>query len=121
MLPHLAARAKAKQTITYKELGELIGHPAFFLSGALDILRDKILIPNNLPSLDALVVNQETGEVGHMFYEGGRIEMDDAAYRELLDDERSRSSTSRIGMRSLSASAYTSAASRTSGDVALRS
>ena len=90
MLPHLAECAKQGKTITYKELGDLIGHPAFYLGGPLDVLRDEILVRHNLPRLDALVVNQDTAEVGEMFYKGGRGELDDETFGDLLSHERKR-------------------------------
>ena len=80
MLPHLARCAKARETITYTELGALIGHPAFFLSGPLDYLRDQILLRHDLPRLDALVVNAETKEAGASFYADGREQISEAEY-----------------------------------------
>lgn len=90
MLPHLAACAKERRTITYKELGALIDYPAFYLGGPLDVLRDEILLRHNLPRIDALVVNQNTHEVGDKFYADGRGELDAATFGQLLEDERER-------------------------------
>lgn len=90
MLPHLARCAKEGRTITYNELGRLIGHPPFYLGRPLDILRDEVFLRHNLPRLDALVVNQDSGEAGESFYQGGRESLDDEAYHELLEEERGR-------------------------------
>lgn len=90
MLPHLAQCAKDRRVITYKELGSLIDYPAFYLGGPLDVLRDEILLRHNLPRIDALVVNQDTHEVGEKFYADGRGDLDEETFRQLLDDERER-------------------------------
>lgn len=88
MLPHLAECAKNRTTITYSELGEHIGVPAFFLGQSLDILRDNLLPKHNLPRLDALVVNKNTKEAGEQFYEDGRGKMSDEDFKALLEVER---------------------------------
>lgn len=90
MLPFLAHCAKERRLITYKELGELVGYPAFYLGSPLDVLRDEILRRHDLPRLDALVVNQETMQVGEMFYEGGRDNIDDELFDDLLAGEREK-------------------------------
>lgn len=90
MLPHLAKCAKERRTITYQELGELIGKPPYYLGQTLDILRDRIFAEHHLPRLDALVVNKESREAGSSFYAGGRDNLSDEQYRDLLDYERKK-------------------------------
>lgn len=90
MLPHLAKCAKSKTTITYTELGELIGVPAFLLGQSLDFLRDHILPKHNLPRIDALVVNKESQEAGGNFYECGKGNLSEDEFHNLLDWERQK-------------------------------
>jgi len=90
IMPHLVVRARERRTITYGELGKLIHHPPLFIGKPLDVLRDQILIKHGLPRLDALVVNQETHEVGSEFYAGGREGINDTDYRQMLNEERKR-------------------------------
>lgn len=88
MLPHLAACAKDRRKITYGELGALIGVAPLYMGKPLDVLRDRILLEHKLPRIDALVVNQETGEVGESFYADGFQGMSMEDRRSLLDHER---------------------------------
>lgn len=88
MLPHLAECAKARRTITYGELGALIGVPAFYMGQSLDVLRDELLPRHNLPRIDALVVNKESREAGDSFFEGGREGLADDTYRSVMDEQR---------------------------------
>lgn len=90
MLPHLALCAIEKRTITYGELGELIGVPAFFMGQSLDYLRDQILPNHKLPRLDALVVNKESKEAGESFYAGGAEGIDKSDFHDLLEWERQK-------------------------------
>src|SRR2546423_15635946 len=83
LLPHLARCAREKRTITYGELGKLVGHPHFYTRGRLDVLRDRILPAYNLPRIDVLVVNKETQHPGESFFEGGRGEMSDKDYDDI--------------------------------------
>ena len=53
-------------------------------------MRDTFLVAHNLPRLDALVVNKETGEVGDSFYAGGRKGLTDEQVHELLEHERQK-------------------------------
>lgn len=90
MLPHLAQCAKEQRLITYGELGKLVDVYPLYMTKPLDVLRDRILVEHRLPRIDALVVNQDTKEVGDSFYEGGfgNLSLDDR--RSLLDAERAK-------------------------------
>jgi len=88
MLPHLAKCAKERRTITYGELGALIGVPAFFMGQSLDVLRDQLLPRHNLPRIDALVVSKDSGEAGDSFFQGGRDALADEEYRSVMVDQR---------------------------------
>lgn len=91
LLPHLATCAKERRTITYAELGEKIGHPAFYMGPILDILRDRILPQHRtLPRIDSLVVSKETGEAGDNYFEEGRDGLSDDDYHALLTEEREK-------------------------------
>jgi len=90
MLPHLALCAKERRTTTYGELAALIGVFPLYMTKPLDTLRDRILIQHQQPRIDALVVNQETREVGDSFYAEGFGAMTIEDRRALLDFEREK-------------------------------
>jgi hypothetical protein len=90
MLPHLAHCAKERRKITYGELGALVDVFPLYMTKPLDVLRDRILLEHHLPRIDALVVNQETGEVGEHFYAEGFGSMSAEERTSLLDYERQK-------------------------------
>lgn len=90
MLPPLRQCAKDKTTITYQELGALVGISPNFLSAPLDILRDRILIEHHLPRIDALAIDKETGEVGDNFLVDGREGISDKEFKKLIKAEREK-------------------------------
>jgi alkylated DNA nucleotide flippase Atl1 len=62
----LAYAASKRQSLTYGELGKLIGVPAAGLGALLDPIHSYCL-NNNLPPLTVLVVQRETGLPGPGF------------------------------------------------------
>lgn len=71
ILPHLAQCAKEHKTITYTELGTLVGKSAYYLSKSLDILKDRFLLAHRLPRLDSLIVKNPTKGAADRFLDPG--------------------------------------------------
>jgi hypothetical protein len=62
----LAWAATHRQTITYSDLGRLIGVPPFALGPRLDPIQDYCLA-KGLPGLTSIVVTEQTGRPSHGF------------------------------------------------------
>jgi len=88
ILPHLAQCAKEHKTITYAELGTLVGKSAYYLSKSLDILKDKFLLAHRLPRLDALIIKNPTKGAVDRFLEPGAEPMSAEDYEKHVESLR---------------------------------
>lgn len=76
--------------MTYGDLSKLVDHPAHFLGKPLAYVRDDICARHNLPLLTVLVVDAATGLPGDSFLPGGRGDLSDEQYREIVDEHSQR-------------------------------
>lgn len=88
LLPHLAKCAKERKTITYAELGTLVGKSAYYLSKSLDILKDKFLLAHRLPRLDALIIKNPTKGAADRFLDPGSDPMTAEEYEKHVESLR---------------------------------
>lgn len=85
-VPALIEAAKERRTLTYTEIGDAIGHPAFYMGAPLKFVRDKICAEHGLPPLTVLVVDQISGLPGDNFFQGGHESLTPEAYRAIVED-----------------------------------
>lgn len=71
LLPHLIFAAKQGRLLTYGELGAKIGIHQRVVPRVLGYIRDEITIPRDLPYLNAIVVNRDTGIPGESWLPEG--------------------------------------------------
>lgn len=88
LLPHLAKCANERKTITYAELGTLVGKSSYYLSKSLDILKDKLLLAHRLPRLDALIIKNPTKGAADRFLEPGSDAMSAEDYEKHVESLR---------------------------------
>jgi hypothetical protein len=74
-LPHLVRFAREKKRVTYDRLARILRSEGFRVArteigNGLGCIRDEIFVPQNLPLLNVLVVNQETGYPGEGWLPG---------------------------------------------------
>jgi hypothetical protein len=75
-LPHLVHCAKHRRTITYGELATRIGTHHRPVRYVLGYIRDHICITRDVPLINSLVVNQDTGMPGESWLPGGTAHLD---------------------------------------------
>ena len=82
ILPYLVQFAKAKKTITYKDLAAKIGAHHRAMGTALGYVRDEICIPKGLPLITCIVVNGNTGLPGESWLPQGTSTLSDEEYKQ---------------------------------------
>ncbi|MFH2104147.1 MAG: hypothetical protein ABIJ39_12415 [Chloroflexota bacterium] len=81
LLPHLVQAAKTSKTPTYGELAAKIGVHHRVLSHVLGYIRDEIIIPRELPLINAIVVNGDTGLPGESWLPQGTSHLSAEEYQ----------------------------------------
>lgn len=88
-LPHLVRHAQMGKTLTYKQLGEKIDrHYRNAVPKLLGYIRDEICIKNDLPMLNAIVINNQTKLPGDSFLSEETNHWSKKKYRERYEEIR---------------------------------
>lgn len=87
-LPHLVHYARMRKTMTYGELGAMIGQHWRATSHLLFYIRDEICIARGLPLLTAIVVNKSSGLPGRSWLPGGTAHLSPEQYRQTYEAVR---------------------------------
>lgn len=81
LLPHLVFAAKTRKTPTYSELAEKIGIYHRVMNHVLGYIRDEIIVPKDLPYINAIVVNNTTNLPGESWLPEGTSHLSPEEYR----------------------------------------
>ena len=87
-LPHLVHYARMRKTMTYSELGAMIGQHWRATSHLLYYIRDEICIPRGLPLLTAIVVSKSRGLPGESWLPGGTAHLSLEQYTQTYEAVR---------------------------------
>ena len=81
LLPYLVLAAKTRKTLTYGELAKKIGVHHRVIPHALGYIRDEIIIPKDLPLINAIVVNNTTNLPGESWLPQGTSHLNPGEYK----------------------------------------
>lgn len=85
LLPHLVKAANQRQTPTYKQLADKIGVHQRYMRYLLGYIRDDICIPQGLPLLTCIVINEATKLPGDDWLPEGTTLLSGNEYRQKFE------------------------------------
>ncbi len=81
LLPHLIYAAQKRKTPTYGEMADKIGCHHRVMNHVLGYIRDEIILPRNLPMINAIVINTTTHMPGESWLPEGTSHLSKEEYR----------------------------------------
>jgi hypothetical protein len=90
LVPHLIDAAREGHKLTYKELADKVDTHWRPVPLRLGYIRDELCVPNGLPMISAIVVNQDTKLPGYSFLPNGTEGLTPQEYAEAAAAEQRR-------------------------------